>query len=291
MFLKTLSSQSPSLPVLPTVPVSLLQSGWGRGPTHQFSLGSLTVTLELIFLALSFTLAHQSPAWQWRLQGSEHGILPRIYIQLKKNKKVKIKPRFWTGARKTLGLTSTLNWLKRNKRQNTATTILCGKDDTGVTFLRQTQGHQLSSENPKQRVFLHGWHYGRQHPFPPVAGCHGGRSCHTIHRKGSLDLSKRALHFWDSGAGNSQEPSEGSSGTRLQLKCDFSTPGACSVAPCGRGIVKSQRQELASGHLWALMGVLFSLPTSEWGWGRGEGTVSAGETEGRQRRESIGNGK
>lgn len=64
---------------------------------------------------------------------------------------------------------------------------------------------------------------------------------------------------------NSQEPSEGSSGTRLQLKCDFPTPGACSVAPCGRGIVKSQRQELASGHLWGLMGVLLSLPTSEWG--------------------------
>lgn len=64
---------------------------------------------------------------------------------------------------------------------------------------------------------------------------------------------------------NSQEPSEGSSGTRLKLKCDFSTPGACSVAPCGRGKVKSQMQEMASGHLWGLMGVLLSLPTSEWG--------------------------
>lgn len=73
--------------MIPTVPASLLQSGLGRGPTHQFSLGSLMVMLELIFLDSSFTLAHNISAWQGRLQENEDRILPRVYIQLKKNKR------------------------------------------------------------------------------------------------------------------------------------------------------------------------------------------------------------
>jgi hypothetical protein len=49
--------------MIPTIPSLFLHSGSGRGPTHQFSLGSLMVMLELIFLEFSFTLAHNYFSW------------------------------------------------------------------------------------------------------------------------------------------------------------------------------------------------------------------------------------
>lgn len=67
------------------------------------------VMLELILLDFSFTLAHNISAWQGRLRENEDRILPRVYIQLKKNKRSRSSRDYELGRERTLALTSTLD--------------------------------------------------------------------------------------------------------------------------------------------------------------------------------------